>query len=1722
LLPNGGELIRQVDLAGRRRRDDMPDGSWTKYRYDADGNPSSIEHSDGQRVDYDVRAHGWTARTAHVTTELAIDANGMPVAIEQRVDGITMRAEYRHGEDGRPPAIRYPGAADWLEVVPDGPGAVALRIGGVSYARAEAAGDTTTVTFANGATTVERLAGGRLVEVSAQGSDGARTTQAVGRDATGTITEVAGMGVMCDDAGRLSALGDDRWAYDSRGRLVRGPDVRIGYGAGPMARRATGANGRWDFTYDQLGRRAAATNAGDTATTTTYEYDLFGQLAGAQSEHVSVGYRHDGWGRLVARRACSDATYTLIGVDGHRLVDVDADGHVTASYLWLGEQCIGRVDGPLGAPLAAAFHRDPTGRPLAWSDETGVLQPNSPGDAFGHGAQLAWNRPGPGGLFGDPETGLLLAGVRWLDPRTAQFLTPDGWFGEDPAEFVPAALRRALDAAPGGTACRLSAVDAYAWCRYRPLELTDPTGHNWLGLIYSTISSLLWGVQATSASFQMWMIDFIIDVAQVLVFRPAWDTDGYWERSVYNIPAPTASYRLMVPWALWLNGMMRGPRPFTLGNVVWYSGTQLSDLESVSERGRVVGDVIAEFATATDTAAVDVMRTRNRQLLLTGDASASPVDTITDVGVTLPIGGPGLGAVLAVGDVVSVRVFGAATDELRKIAAITAPDLTLDPALPDSFAGQAVDIRRVDAGVMRLSNGDATLARTIAIIRGSSAHVARPVPDEFFSDNDVTVEEFLPAPSPRLSLGTVVSEQLVVTFASGDDLGPYVANDVVRLLTAGFYVARLVTGTRTAPTAELVLDTSMPPGVHTAMEVARLTASGESSAPGQAVTGARLGVTGLANLAAREGVAVTDAGGAVQRRIVTGLVLDCTVPTAPVAVVGIASFPVAVVRADPAVTANGTAETNTTIKTSPGQAATFTAGQPVEVTAGGTAVRRLITTVDAGTDTLTLEDGHGFAAATAVTVTLMKTTPADTFSSAEPISGVGNHVLVTVPSFDVITAGATLLLGTGANKALRDVGAAAPLADLDSALPASHATNVSVDRLTVDTSSIRNNAAAPLTKIRVTFTPAPSFTVGETVHVAKVIKSGVLRGEELIDTVAEVRGGEIVLEHHTGLNISTAGDDVTVQAVVATGSTGDATLHQSLVLIPSDPDEDPYPRRDALENHEMRHVWQYALWGPFFLSLPIPWLLHVGFSFSPLANSEESVVRHIGMGGLDSLFALLFWGIGGSKTSTTVDATVGGGRKTLTLKAAAAASEFASGYRIEVSESGRSEFAVVDAIAGTTLTLRWALPDVWPDGDDVTVLVSPFEQVRKTVSTWFSLNFENLWHDHIPATWGRALSAVANRDSWLPGLGLYVLTVIAAEGDQSRTPFEQDAAYASGDLYTSITTSDPASVFTGQFSRVFAFVDTRYDSRAAGIANPIQKLKNQRTGAAEQLSVSATGGGAMINAIAGSQPALSGSRVKFRENWLLPLKDEIGNALGALFAASAPGTYRLHAPGELVDEGVVMAGLASVGALETRTITVKPVTVAPDPAQHLFETEQRTFSVLGDLTAQYGLRGVGGAAPSGVVSGLTYTAWVLPAGTPSDTDELELTATYAADHPVFRGAGQLDEDNLLDEQRTNVCQAVTLTVDELTVTAPGPLTAGTSVDIAAPISPASIDVAAPSDPAAVTGELRVLDLGGRPATLRILAPAAVSAAVDIGVTLNFGTDPAVTKAIPLTIQITPA
>ena len=139
----------------------------------------------------------------------------------------------------------------------------------------------------------------------------------------------------------------------------------------------------------------------------------------------------------------------------------------------------------------------------------------------------------------------------------------------------------------------------------------------------------------------------------------------------------------------------------------------------------------------------------------------------------------------------------------------------------------------------------------------------------------------------------------------------------------------------------------------------------------------------------------------MERRIVTGLVLDCTVAAVPAALQGVQPLPVAVVRPDPTVTTGGTAGADALVSTAAGGAAKFQSGQPVEVRAGATIVHAVLAAVDGGADTLTLDANHGIAAGTALDVTLLATTAADTFTTDEAIGGAGDHVLVTVSGFGI-------------------------------------------------------------------------------------------------------------------------------------------------------------------------------------------------------------------------------------------------------------------------------------------------------------------------------------------------------------------------------------------------------------------------------------------------------------------------------------------------------------------------------------------------------------------------------------------------------------------------------------------------------------------------------------------------------------------------------------------------
>src|SRR4029077_8029476 len=119
------------------------------------------------------------------------------------------------------------------------------------------------------------------------------------------------------------------------------------------------------------------------------------------------------------------------------------------------------VDGAIGGRLAQSFHRGASSARAAIGAPNGTLRRVDWQDPYGADRLGTAQIPGIASLFPDPATRLYHAGTRWFDPRTAQFLTPDGWFGTDCWNHLPLGVRAVFDALPGGTNVMQTPQSAY-------------------------------------------------------------------------------------------------------------------------------------------------------------------------------------------------------------------------------------------------------------------------------------------------------------------------------------------------------------------------------------------------------------------------------------------------------------------------------------------------------------------------------------------------------------------------------------------------------------------------------------------------------------------------------------------------------------------------------------------------------------------------------------------------------------------------------------------------------------------------------------------------------------------------------------------------------------------------------------------------------------------------------------------------------------------------------------------------------------------------------------------------------------------------------------------------------------------------------------------------------------------------------------------------------------
>lgn len=340
----------------------------------------------------------------------------------------------------------------------------------------------------------------------------------VHRDATGRV-------VACVPGGQDPAPATHRWLYahDDRGLVeVVGPGV--------ARRLVLGPDGRVLEAHDESGTRR---------------------------------FGHDERG---ARRTPARPAGDVVDDEGRTWVTCDATGTVRAVLLWDGLRCLARVDGPLGAPLAAVFSLDPSGTPVR------VLGPGTvervPRDAYGEG--LLALRDVPGLFGGRVHAGLVHLPLRRLDPTTGTFCSPDPWHGGDDDPRRPAGY-------DGPVPVERDPRSAYEVCRGDAVGRTDPTGGVSAGLVLSTLT---WSFQNNILTF--FGIDWWFNLFLSLVAAP-FAGDEY---DFFSSTGLSTTDRLGA-FAVRRDGFMNvitGGRPFTTQHIVWAPDSKFAELQ----RGEVV------------------------------------------------------------------------------------------------------------------------------------------------------------------------------------------------------------------------------------------------------------------------------------------------------------------------------------------------------------------------------------------------------------------------------------------------------------------------------------------------------------------------------------------------------------------------------------------------------------------------------------------------------------------------------------------------------------------------------------------------------------------------------------------------------------------------------------------------------------------------------------------------------------------------------------------------------------------------------------------------------------------------------------------------------------------------------------------------------------------------------------------------------------------------------
>ncbi|MFG3497133.1 putative T7SS-secreted protein [Streptomyces sp. NPDC047928] len=292
--PDGRQARAEYNEIGLPVRIVGTDGNVTRQTFDERGNRTSVTDPSGATTEFAYDASGRLTSVTDplgATTRLILDRRGLPVEV---TDPLGATTRYEHDAFGRTVQITDPlGAVTRMEwtvegrlsrrTVPDG------TVESWTY---DGEGNCLSHTDAMGATTCFTYTDFDLL-TSRTGPDGVRYEFT--HDTNLRLTRVTNpQGLTWD------------YAYDAAGRLVTETDFDdrvLSYdydAAGRLVSRANGLGQRIDFTHNALGQVIRKEVEGNAVT--TFEYDVFDELAVAVGPDAGLERLRDRYGRLQSEK----------------------------------------------------------------------------------------------------------------------------------------------------------------------------------------------------------------------------------------------------------------------------------------------------------------------------------------------------------------------------------------------------------------------------------------------------------------------------------------------------------------------------------------------------------------------------------------------------------------------------------------------------------------------------------------------------------------------------------------------------------------------------------------------------------------------------------------------------------------------------------------------------------------------------------------------------------------------------------------------------------------------------------------------------------------------------------------------------------------------------------------------------------------------------------------------------------------------------------------------------------------------------------------------------------------------------------------------------------------------------------------------------------------------------------------------------------------------------